>query len=1359
MQPENMRVVVAFGALFLSIPLLLATPALSEQGRTGKGGSAKPVPAATPALGTRDTAACRAENEKLKAAVGRVKFEIAGPSSRPITEPLVIRVSGIRTLTPDIFSVVKPVVAFKGSILVETARDGWSITRAGEPDGDRAYAQDQKRLSYAPLTSAQAVPDSAEVIVSSNSTGPVEVTAAMVAKTNCGERLIGEVTTQVVMFVPDPRDAELAGSGRDACGKEGQLLKRLASQVTVTIEGKPSVKAGEAVQVSWKRGSERFLARRPAHIVLTMPEWVRFEGSHMLPLPAGARTPSGINYGGGQMRVFIPLSTRSVPEQGAFKIQAYRTGPLTIGHAVVVKTACGETILSQGTPVTIEVEPGEAEVVIQDFFSLDRPESVVISNDGRYRLEIFKASYRVFETASGIKIVDRAGVNPNFSPAARFVVAYESGNESVGGALEVVDLITRKPVPRLTLHGPIVAWALNDALLIEGTMGHPDLRVRRSLVNPTFVKPFPSEPDREEEVGLIDAGTSGRGTSAWERFRPKLLLDQGLVVIETHSPPEAKPHDTVIYELASGRKLGAHDRPDGTDQIVDHWSNHDRALEPEDIRKLLATYGLETFSTAPGWDTGEPLTLSHFSPSVDDRLPELAETRQDGTKAPGPAFPRQRTYFVQHQRKLLDATTHVASNTFTSARGTLDWRTRAVIPRAANVNANDATRFSQQLALHGICFRPGCRTDSKVEVPPSLVKKSEFPQWTFQYSSQKTTFTTSAEAIEKALVRDIPAAKKLLAVKPNRVCYQGEPAEGAGAEENVKFRVIADKEGNTDVHGVWNWSIGDRKFWLVQTVCAHAGILGSPVVLFAGSKGSPGKIYVLAHGDAAGEADGLHKDFQGVPSESVVRVRPFIVDDWWLLIAAPAGRAAAIVDLQNPSKASFVHGLHDAYAIANIFRSADGKHLVQLNTDGRFHIFKADNGDFVISGRWIDDELVLVTSHGYYSGSYEGAHFVHLSFAGEPEIYSLAQFEKVLRRPDIIKSVLEGTTKDGPRPALAVPPRVDLQIANDGRSESAKLRPKAPAGLKTVRLFEDGQPIKEVGITGQEAETTVPLDPPLSGHWLTAIAEDEAGFLSAPSTVAVTSPHSHQRKLHAVLVGIDKYQEPRFKLNFASSDAARLAKALRSQRGGYYSSVEIAELLDDAATSDAIVGALESAIARARPGDTVLFAFAGHGLRGSDGHYYLTASGFRSADPAGTGLAWSRLSRAIERSQVRVIVVLDSCHAGTTGLEGIVTNDQAADELLKGSRAPVLVLAASKGRQFSYEDKPGAPPKWGGGVFTYALAEALTGNWRKTDTNDNGALEISELYRAVKALVVKETEGKQTPWIARQDLIGDFALF
>ena len=91
--------------------------------------------------------------------------------------------------------------------------------------------------------------------------------------------------------------------------------------------------------------------------------------------------------------------------------------------------------------------------------------------------------------------------------------------------------------------------------------------------------------------------------------------------------------------------------------------------------------------------------------------------------------------------------------------------------------------------------------------------------------------------------------------------------------------------------------------------------------------------------------------------------------------------------------------------------------------------------------------------------------------------------------------------------------------------------------------------------------------------------------------------------------------------------------------------------------------------------------------------------------------------------------------------------------MLRGPRAPMLAPAASKGR-YSYED-----PKWGGGAFTHALVEVLKTNWRSADLNGNGVIEVSELYRALRSIVTNETQGKQTPWLARQDLIGDFALF
>ena len=109
---------------------------------------------------------------------------------------------------------------------------------------------------------------------------------------------------------------------------------------------------------------------------------------------------------------------------------------------------------------------------------------------------------------------------------------------------------------------------------------------------------------------------------------------------------------------------------------------------------------------------------------------------------------------------------------------------------------------------------------------------------------------------------------------------------------------------------------------------------------------------------------------------------------------------------------------------------------------------------------------------------------------------------------------------------------------------------------------------------------------------------------------------------------------------------------------------------------------------------------------------------------------------------------------GSPGVEGLGTNDDAVSALLSGAHPPMLVLAASKGRQFSYEGS-----KWGGGVFTDALVEAIQRNRQSYDLDHNGVIETSELYYALKSLVVRETGGEQTPWLVRQDLLGDFAVF
>ena len=82
----------------------------------------------------------------------------------------------------------------------------------------------------------------------------------------------------------------------------------------------------------------------------------------------------------------------------------------------------------------------------------------------------------------------------------------------------------------------------------------------------------------------------------------------------------------------------------------------------------------------------------------------------------------------------------------------------------------------------------------------------------------------------------------------------------------------------------------------------------------------------------------------------------------------------------------------------------------------------------------------------------------------------------------------------------------------------------------------------------------------------------------------------------------------------------------------------------------------------------------------------------------------------------------------------------------------MLIFSASKGREKSEE-----APDNSGGVFTGAVVSALSDP--RTDLNGNGAIEASELYARVKRTVVEATQGRQTPWFARNDMVGDFVPF
>ncbi|MEO7360055.1 MAG: caspase family protein, partial [Gemmatimonadaceae bacterium] len=83
--------------------------------------------------------------------------------------------------------------------------------------------------------------------------------------------------------------------------------------------------------------------------------------------------------------------------------------------------------------------------------------------------------------------------------------------------------------------------------------------------------------------------------------------------------------------------------------------------------------------------------------------------------------------------------------------------------------------------------------------------------------------------------------------------------------------------------------------------------------------------------------------------------------------------------------------------------------------------------------------------------------------------------------------------------------------------------------------------------------------------------------------------------VHALLVGIDKYPEPRHQLSGCRNDVEELAAvlALRVPTG----SLHLKKLLDGEATRDGVISTFRAHLGQAKAGDTALFFYAGHGSR------------------------------------------------------------------------------------------------------------------------------------------------------------------
>jgi uncharacterized caspase-like protein len=257
---------------------------------------------------------------------------------------------------------------------------------------------------------------------------------------------------------------------------------------------------------------------------------------------------------------------------------------------------------------------------------------------------------------------------------------------------------------------------------------------------------------------------------------------------------------------------------------------------------------------------------------------------------------------------------------------------------------------------------------------------------------------------------------------------------------------------------------------------------------------------------------------------------------------------------------------------------------------------------------------------------------------------------------------------------------------------------------------------------------------------------DEIIFKYKPKTPSVSTGGANAITLHMIVIGINKYKNPKYNLNYATADATSFKEIIEKGGTGLYNKTNIVFIGDEKATKEGIVSELEKIKLSASPKDVFIFYYAGHGVVNQNKDFYLVPNDVTQLYGADDALAQKGLSAnqlqqfSKEIKAQKQLFILDACQSAGA-LDQVMASRGAAEEKAIAQLARATGthwLTASGSEQFASEFQ-----QLGHGTFTYVLLEALSG---KADKGGDKKITVKELDAYLQEVVPEMTaKYKGTP--------------
>ncbi|MGB9823251.1 caspase family protein [Thermodesulfovibrio sp.] len=438
------------------------------------------------------------------------------------------------------------------------------------------------------------------------------------------------------------------------------------------------------------------------------------------------------------------------------------------------------------------------------------------------------------------------------------------------------------------------------------------------------------------------------------------------------------------------------------------------------------------------------------------------------------------------------------------------------------------------------------------------------------------------------------------------------------------------------------------------------------------------------------------------------------------------------------------------YAISSLATSFDNKYLISGSWDGTVRIWDISTGKEIAQFvGFTDGEWVVITPEGYYNASPGGER--HLNVRIGNNVYSIENYREAFYRPDLVKVALSGgslkeykTLADVKQPPLVEIIDTPSSTQKDEVKVTVRLTDQG-GGIGDVRLYLNDVAVlvdsaRGVKITPKPGEKsiyktyTVKL---LNGeNVIKAVAFNGDNTMQSNPAVhrIIASLSIKKPSMYAVVIGINKYKNPKLELKYAVSDARLFAETLKQIAGPLFQRVEIKLLTTkEETTKESIKKALEQMKA-VSPDDVFVFYVASHGTV-DEGEYFLITSNvgslstFRLKEDALTQTELKELIANVPST--KKMIVIDTCNAGKLGEAlqvAMLTRGMSEETAVKILSRAVgsTILSASTSLQEALEGYQGH------GLFTYVLSEGMKG---KADMDRDGFIKTLELANYVDSEV------------------------